>query len=80
MRKSREEKATVEGETVEGARAWEEAKSRDKKETTRVNAEARERVKAEVKTIVKEKTNDIQRKAAETATKIRVKGDSERAE
>ena len=41
MRKAREEKAKVEDETVEGPRAWEESKSRDKKETTRVNAEAR---------------------------------------
>ena len=79
MRKAREEKAKVEDETVEGARAWEEAKSRDKKETTRVNADARDRARAKVKTRVKEETNDIQREAAETATKIRVKGDAKRA-
>ena len=63
MRKAREEKAKVEDETVEGPRAWEEAKSRDKKETTRVNAEAREKARVEAKTKVKGKTNDIQREA-----------------
>ena len=47
-------------------------------EIVRVNAEARERARAEAKAIVREKTNDVQRVAVEAATKIRSKVEAER--
>ena len=54
-RKAREAKAKVEAWTVERAREWAEAKSKERAEISRVDAEARERAREEAKTRVREK-------------------------
>ena len=75
-RKAMEAKIKAEAETVERARAWVKANAEDKVDITRVNAESRERARTEAKEIVREKTNDIQRVAAEAAAKIRVNAEA----
>ena len=45
---------------MERARAWTEAKSKERAQTSRVNSEAMDRVKVEAKTIVREKNNAVE--------------------
>ena len=63
MSKEREAKAKVEADNVKRARAWTEAKAKEKAEIARVNDKARERARVEDGERVREKYNDVQRAA-----------------
>ena len=75
MRKARYERAKAESDTAERARAWDEAKAREKAEITRITAESREKVELEAKATARSKEKDIaaKRVAAETGAEARIR-------
>ena len=58
-RKKRETRAKSEAENVERARAWSEAKAREKVHIARISAKAREKVRPEAKVMVRAKEKVI---------------------
>ena len=62
---------------MERARAWAEAKAKEKARITRIASEDREKAELEADDRVREKANPVQRSAAEAATMIRAKADSD---
>ena len=64
---------------MERARAWAEAKVKDKADISGVNTEAQETAREESKARVREKNNVVQRSASEASVKIRAKAEAERS-
>ena len=64
-RKAREAKAKLGAETVEIARVYSEAKTKEKVDISRVNNEARGWERAKAKARVRDKSNAVQRAVAE---------------
>ena len=68
----------AEADTVERARAWDDAKAKQKTEISRVNAKAVEWAVAESKERLWEKSNDVHMESADASSKIKVKAEAER--
>ena len=73
MRKAREARAKAEAETAERARAWDEAKAREKAYISRLGDEDREKTKFKARASKNAKA--LNRTAVEAASKIRESAD-----